>query len=107
MGPRYETRRYGYGHGGRHPALSEELGDLPVGWQDVRRQLLGYGGAGTASVPEAAAHSQARENAAVTVPLVDSRRPGSNPRPFSCFGIPPRSEEHTSELQSRQYLVCR
>src|SRR3712207_8615689 len=22
-------------------------------------------------------------------------------------GIPPRSEEHTSELQSRQYLVCR
>src|SRR3712207_8392724 len=24
-----------------------------------------------------------------------------------CFGIEPRSEEHTSELQSRQYLVCR
>src|SRR3712207_7385039 len=23
------------------------------------------------------------------------------------FTIPPRSEEHTSELQSRQYLVCR
>src|SRR3712207_9533842 len=22
-------------------------------------------------------------------------------------GLPPRSEEHTSELQSRQYLVCR
>src|SRR3712207_8840277 len=22
-------------------------------------------------------------------------------------GVPPRSEEHTSELQSRQYLVCR
>src|SRR5476651_1448951 len=24
-----------------------------------------------------------------------------------CFGKCPRSEEHTSELQSRQYLVCR
>src|SRR3712207_8857509 len=30
-------------------------------------------------------------------------------RRLSCapFGISPRSEEHTSELQSRQYLVCR
>src|SRR3712207_8522173 len=25
----------------------------------------------------------------------------------SCSGRSPRSEEHTSELQSRQYLVCR
>src|SRR3712207_7542803 len=25
----------------------------------------------------------------------------------SCPGFSPRSEEHTSELQSRQYLVCR
>src|SRR3712207_8089040 len=27
--------------------------------------------------------------------------------PASCLCIAPRSEEHTSELQSRQYLVCR
>src|SRR3712207_8482231 len=27
--------------------------------------------------------------------------------PFLCFGFVFRSEEHTSELQSRQYLVCR
>src|SRR3712207_8271923 len=26
---------------------------------------------------------------------------------INCFWTPPRSEEHTSELQSRQYLVCR
>src|SRR3712207_8135055 len=32
--------------------------------------------------------------------LATPHRPG--PRP-----TPPRSEEHTSELQSRQYLVCR
>src|SRR3712207_6893064 len=32
----------------------------------------------------------------------DSRRPG-RARPT----VPGRSEEHTSELQSRQYLVCR
>src|SRR3712207_7018508 len=33
--------------------------------------------------------------------LIDA--PGSDPLP----DLPPRSEEHTSELQSRQYLVCR
>src|SRR3712207_8123117 len=27
--------------------------------------------------------------------------------PCSCCASAPRSEEHTSELQSRQYLVCR
>src|SRR3712207_9361077 len=32
------------------------------------------------------------------------RRPGSSAR---CAICAPRSEEHTSELQSRQYLVCR
>src|SRR3712207_7329481 len=31
--------------------------------------------------------------------------PGSNPHRYSLSA--PRSEEHTSELQSRQYLVCR
>src|SRR3712207_6858943 len=34
-------------------------------------------------------------------PLLSARAP--SPR----GGTPPRSEEHTSELQSRQYLVCR
>src|SRR3712207_8610141 len=29
------------------------------------------------------------------------------PRPAHSLGRDPRSEEHTSELQSRQYLVCR
>src|SRR3712207_9541466 len=28
-------------------------------------------------------------------------------RPTACRHVPRRSEEHTSELQSRQYLVCR
>src|SRR3712207_8724306 len=31
-------------------------------------------------------------------------RPGAQPRGVQ---LAPRSEEHTSELQSRQYLVCR
>src|SRR3712207_6910888 len=35
-----------------------------------------------------------------------SRRVGSSPRGSRSRGLP-RSEEHTSELQSRQYLVCR
>src|SRR3712207_6884204 len=32
----------------------------------------------------------------------ENRAPGGGP-----LAIPERSEEHTSELQSRQYLVCR
>src|SRR3712207_8376951 len=36
--------------------------------------------------------------------LVDGRRPGAAARRHPGG---PRSEEHTSELQSRQYLVCR
>src|SRR3712207_8517864 len=35
--------------------------------------------------------------------LVDLRQRRLERLPFAC----PRSEEHTSELQSRQYLVCR
>src|SRR3712207_7497241 len=38
-----------------------------------------------------------------------SRRLGPHPADHDPLGRPalPRSEEHTSELQSRQYLVCR
>src|SRR3712207_8951245 len=34
-------------------------------------------------------------------------RPGAPPGRRCPPAAPPRSEEHTSELQSRQYLVCR
>src|SRR5205814_7352309 len=49
-------------------------------------------------------------------PRVRSRQPRSprlrarhvsSPRPASCRGERPRSEEHTSELQSLRHLVCR
>src|SRR3712207_7519250 len=44
-------------------------------------------------------------------PWLSTRRPDDNrPQPSSCGRHHrhwPRSEEHTSELQSRQYLVCR
>src|SRR3712207_7864671 len=33
--------------------------------------------------------------------------PGRTARAAGALGLRPRSEEHTSELQSRQYLVCR
>src|SRR3712207_7850433 len=36
-----------------------------------------------------------------------SPRPGGQVQPLGRIALPPRSEEHTSELQSRQYLVCR
>src|SRR3712207_7344329 len=34
-------------------------------------------------------------------------RGGLQRGPWRAIQLPPRSEEHTSELQSRQYLVCR
>src|SRR3712207_7527203 len=48
-----------------------------------------------------------------TIPGTSARRSSSSRASRSCFARPttrparPRSEEHTSELQSRQYLVCR
>src|SRR3712207_6865428 len=36
-----------------------------------------------------------------------ARRPDRGERRPHHLPTPPRSEEHTSELQSRQYLVCR
>src|SRR3712207_8137640 len=46
-----------------------------------------------------------------TSPVRRAHWMGAAPRNFGssepCKLIPPRSEEHTSELQSRQYLVCR
>src|SRR3712207_8569090 len=41
------------------------------------------------------------------VPRVTPRDGRARPRPLRLAGLLPRSEEHTSELQSRQYLVCR
>src|SRR3712207_7421997 len=41
-------------------------------------------------------------------PRRDLRGPGARARPVGAHpGAAARSEEHTSELQSRQYLVCR
>src|SRR3712207_7343994 len=39
--------------------------------------------------------------------VVRRRRGPARPRPPPARDARPRSEEHTSELQSRQYLVCR
>src|SRR3712207_7749985 len=44
--------------------------------------------------------SQGRERRLSRLPRRRQRRPAGG-------HLPPRSEEHTSELQSRQYLVCR
>src|SRR3712207_8912940 len=40
-------------------------------------------------------------------PLAPVRPPAPLPDARAVVAIVPRSEEHTSELQSRQYLVCR
>src|SRR3712207_8362698 len=47
--------------------------------------------------------------AVVLLRLLGEGLPGLDRRLHACLfpDIPARSEEHTSELQSRQYLVCR
>src|SRR3712207_7663040 len=50
------------------------------------------------------AEARARARPAGAAPL---RRDGGAARDGPRGPLPPRSEEHTSELQSRQYLVCR
>src|SRR3712207_8850743 len=50
--------------------------------------------------PSAVDRSRSRRTGAVLRALGGSRR-------LLIRSAPPRSEEHTSELQSRQYLVCR
>src|SRR3712207_9380987 len=55
--------------------------------------------------PAAAAHAASTEE---TRSWVYSCRGSSSTRSVNpCSTTRPRSEEHTSELQSRQYLVCR
>src|SRR3712207_8350176 len=46
------------------------------------------------------------EQYALLVPLIPPAKPGGRPRTTDMRRLL-RSEEHTSELQSRQYLVCR
>src|SRR3712207_7387216 len=51
---------------------------------------------GLSAQPDGVRHRARRERGAVVAPARRHRA-----------GVRPRSEEHTSELQSRQYLVCR
>src|SRR3712207_8223443 len=61
-------------------------------YRNVAGQFVAYN---PDSPPPAAAIQQTTTDAGKTVPFVVQRVTGT------------RSEEHTSELQSRQYLVCR
>src|SRR5258707_9416784 len=48
-----------------------------------------------------------RSHPGIVVPLDSGELPGGKPFLVMQFVLGVRSEEHTSELQSRQYLVCR
>src|SRR3712207_7543657 len=50
-------------------------------------------------------HLDGRQRRPLRLPPPALGRPGQRPRGTLALGV--RSEEHTSELQSRQYLVCR
>src|SRR3712207_8282674 len=54
--------------------------------------------------PGAVRHPHGRQRA---VALLGARNPADGRDRPGCLARSPRSEEHTSELQSRQYLVCR
>src|SRR3712207_7147571 len=56
-----------------------------------------------------AVHQQLRQSSHILLLVAKARTDtiSTEPRPFTEQQLDPRSEEHTSELQSRQYLVCR
>src|SRR3712207_4847116 len=77
-------------------------------FQSLRRSLRSagrenFGEPPRAEVPGTSNDLRSYRGPRVPVFRLPPRPPGVPPRPQS----PPRSEEHTSELQSRQYLVCR
>src|SRR5476651_2848671 len=47
------------------------------------------------------------QTCALPISICSSSRSGPYAAGFASKACAPRSEEHTSELQSRQYLVCR
>src|SRR3989442_2875745 len=59
--------------------------------------------------PDAAAHRKVRHfaGAEAAVPVKDRRIAPVELRAFTAHDVHRRSEEHTSELQSRPHLVCR
>src|SRR6476620_542798 len=69
---------------------------------ELSRQCDLVGAAGV-TVPVHCSTSRCRHRPPAPPPPWKRRGPGVPPRPRG----PARSEEHTSELQSRQYLVCR
>src|SRR3712207_6911517 len=78
------------------------------------RSLAGAGLAGGLGAGQASAEDERVEDSQATLPLFEEE--GRREREDVTVSIAewpeereaaPRSEEHTSELQSRQYLVCR
>src|SRR5690625_6931612 len=62
-------------------------------------------GAGTHDESEASISSRLIERSTRVVVVADHTKIGADA--FARIGSPERSEEHTSELQSRGHLVCR
>src|SRR3712207_8853425 len=64
-------------------------------------------GGGTAARPRASRPTKSRRARSVSPPATHAGAGRTPPRRRAGGGSSGRSEEHTSELQSRQYLVCR
>src|SRR5690606_41387114 len=62
---------------------------------------------GSQSVPEAEAEAAPEPEPAVEPAPEPTRDPEQEPGPVHAPAVEARSEEHTSELQSRENLVCR
>src|SRR3712207_6975576 len=56
--------------------------------------------------PSSASHISSKLLSVISSPFISTVIPDSNAA-TNVGNCPSRSEEHTSELQSRQYLVCR
>src|SRR3712207_9015446 len=75
---------------------------LPISLPVPPRRQAAAGGGGAR--PQGPPHRQGERDPEVPPPR---RRRAGGPAGAAGRGVGLRSEEHTSELQSRQYLVCR
>src|SRR5215203_3177254 len=81
----------------------------PLPGRHVRRVLFFFNDTATTEIYTLSLHD-ALPNSPTATPSIFVSRPwpsGLETRPCGCSPTTARSEEHTCELQSRQYLVCR
>src|SRR3712207_5502754 len=96
--------------GQTYDAIAAQVGLSPTGVFDIRKRFAERGAAGLKTGPRGPEPGYGRfldaDQEREARDLIRRHTPDELDLPFALWSRA-RSEEHTSELQSRQYLVCR